>query len=118
MIKHLILVVNCDINLGQSIALILHRAGYLPTIAQSACEAMRHIQSGDFRLVILDSNMDEIKMDLLPKILVGYPNLSILLMTDSPIPKMDQENQLLRAHYLEKPVGPERLLDYVEVILA
>jgi DNA-binding NtrC family response regulator len=113
----LILVVGNDFNLRQSIALILQRAGYLVTTTDRACEALEHIQGGKYRLVILDFNMPETSLVLLPKIIGYYPHLSILILTDQPLSEVERENRLLSAHYLVKPISPERLLDSVGAIL-
>jgi len=113
----LILVVENDVNLRQSIALILQRAGYLVTTTDRACEALERIQGGKYRLVILDFNMPETSLVLLPKIISFYPHLSTLILTDQSFSEVERENKLLSAHYLIKPIAPERLLDSVEAII-
>jgi DNA-binding NtrC family response regulator len=114
---NLILVVADDINLRQSIALILQRAGYLVTTTDRACDAMDRIQSGKYQLVCMDINMPETNLVLLPKVLSIYPYISIVILTDQPLSEAEKENKLLSAHYLVKPIAPERLLDCVGTIL-
>jgi DNA-binding NtrC family response regulator len=113
----LIILVEDDINLRQSIALILQRAGYLVTVTDCAYKAMDIIQSGKYQLIISDINMPETRNVLLPKVLGIYPYMSIVILTDQSISEIEKEDKLLSAQYLVKPIAPERLLDCVRTIL-
>jgi two-component system response regulator HydG len=113
----LIALVEDDVNLRQSIALILQRAGYLVTATDCIYKAMEIIRSGNYQLVIADSNIPETNKVFLPKILGIYPYLSIVILTDQSIAETEKEGKLLSAHYLVKPIAPERLLDCVGTIL-
>jgi DNA-binding NtrC family response regulator len=118
MSHQLVIVVEDDLNLRQSIALILKRAGYLVTATDCIYKAMDIIQSGNYNLVISDINMPETRRVFLPKVLGIYPYLSIVVLTDQSTSEIEKEEKLLSAHYLVKPIAPERLLDCVGTILA
>ena len=68
-------------------------------------------------MLITDINMPDARNILIPKILGTHPFLSIVILTDQSLSEIDKENKLLSAHYVIKPVAPERLLDYVETII-
>jgi DNA-binding NtrC family response regulator len=114
----LICLVEDDLNLRQSIALILQRAGYLVTATDCATKAFNIIQSGHYHMLITDMNMPDARNILIPKILGTHPFLSIVILTDQSLAEIDKEHKLLSAHYVIKPVAPERLLDYVDTILS
>jgi DNA-binding NtrC family response regulator len=113
----LIILVEDDLNLRQSIALILQRAGYFVTATDCVSKAMNIIQSGNYHLIIADINMAETRNALLPKILGMYPYLAIVILTDQSSSEIDKEGKLLSAHYLVKPIAPERLLDCVGALV-
>ena len=112
-----IILIEDDLNLRQSIALILQRAGYLVTATDCVHKAMDIIKSGKYHLVISDINMSEIFNVLLPKVLANHPETSIVILTDQAIPEIDKKDKLPCAYFLEKPVAPERLLDCVAMVL-
>ncbi len=113
----LIALVEDDDNLRQSIALILQRAGYLVTATDCATRAFNIIQSGQYHMLITDINMPDVRNILIPKILGTHPFLAIVILTDQSLAEIDKEHKLRSAHYVIKPVAPERLLDYVETII-
>jgi len=117
MCPKLIILVEDDVNLRQSIALILQRAGYLVTATDCVYEAMDLLRSETYHLVISDINIPETKKVLIPKIIGTYPNLSLVILTDQSIPAPEKEGRFLRIHYLAKPLAPERLIDRVGMIL-
>ncbi|OGO62423.1 MAG: hypothetical protein A2029_06010 [Chloroflexi bacterium RBG_19FT_COMBO_47_9] len=61
--------------------------------------------------------MPDARTELLPKVLIGNPYLSIVILTDQSTPEIEKEGKLLSAHYLVEPVAPERLLDCVGLIM-
>jgi DNA-binding response OmpR family regulator len=113
----LIILVEDDLNLRQSIVLILERAGYCVDATDCPYKAMDILQSGNYQLIISDFNMPVAKKVLLPKALDIYPNLSIVILTDQSLSEIDREGKQLKAQYLLKPIAPERLLDCVGMIL-
>ena len=113
----LIILVENDLNLRQSIALILLRAGYFVTSTDCGFKAMNIIQAGNFHLLIADINNPDTREILMPKVHVMYPDLSIVILTDQASSEIEKEGKLLSAHYLIKPIAPERLLDCVGTIM-
>jgi DNA-binding response OmpR family regulator len=113
----LILLVEDDQNLRQSITLILQRAGYLVTETDCAYKAMDLIQSGKYNLVITDINIPEVNNIFLPRILGIFPYVSIIILTDQLSNESGGVGRILSGHYLVKPIAPERLLDCVNSIL-
>jgi two-component system, chemotaxis family, chemotaxis protein CheY len=112
-----ILLIEDDLNLRQSIALILQRAGYVISTTDRVYTALGMIQSANYHLLIADNNVPDIKTVLFPKVMDLYPSLSIIILTDQSISWMDKDGKQSSAHYLLKPVAPERLLDSVRQIL-
>jgi two-component system chemotaxis response regulator CheY len=114
--RQIILVEN-DINLGQSIALILQRAGYLVAATDRVDKAMELLSNRIYHLLISDVNIPETRAILLPKVSKIYPHLPIVILTDQSIAEVERERKLSGAHYLIKPVAPEYLLDSVGSII-
>ena len=112
-----ILVVEEDNNLRRSMALILQHAGYFVAATGNSHEASEWIQSGKYHLIIMDTLMTDTNRILLPKVLGYYPDLSIVILSDRPIPEVDNETKPLGARYLIKPIAPEFLLDCVKTLL-
>ena len=117
MTPKLIVLVEDDVNLRQSIALVLQSAGYLVTATDCIYKAMDFINSRKYDLIISDNNISETRKVLLPKILGIHPYLSIVILTDQSSSDVEKGARLLSAQYLVKPIAPERLLDCVGTIL-
>ncbi len=113
----LVLLVEDDMNLRQSILLILQRAGLLITATDDVCEALEILRSGKYQLVISDLDVPGAPNVLLPKIQGNHPSLPVLILTDQSIAEIKKEGKSIHAHYLNKPVDPECILDCVDDIL-
>ena len=113
----LIVLVEDDLNLRQSIALILQRAGFFVTATDCVHKALGFIQSESYHMLIADINMPGTEKVLLPGLLGTHPELSIVILTDQSASEIEKEDKLLSAHYLIKPIAPERLLDCVGTIM-
>lgn len=114
----LIVLIEDDVNLRQSFALILQRAGYTVTATDCVYEAMDLLRSGTYHLVISDSNIPETRRVLLPNVQAIYPEISIMILTDRSLSDAEKEDKSLITHYLMKPVAPERLLASVGALLS
>jgi DNA-binding NtrC family response regulator len=113
-----VLIVDTDLNLRLSLALILKRAGYLVTTVGQACEALERLETGNYDLIILDIVMIDNRLTLLPAILRQYPQISVLVFTAQWSPETAAEiKQLGISAHLEKPVTPNSLLECVDTIL-
>jgi DNA-binding NtrC family response regulator len=113
----LIILVENDMNLRQSIVLMLQRAGFLVSATDCVYTALDLLRSRPYQLIISDINIPETSQVLIPKIFNTYPNLSLVILTDQIHQDLPKEDKLLSAHYLVKPLAPERLLDCVGKIL-
>lgn len=115
-----ILVVDDEINLRHTLALILQRAGYTVTAAGNGQEARKYLENGNFDLVFLDLKMPDIDgIVLLPEIRRLYPELPVLILTahatlDSAIHAV----RLGARDYLLKPIDPAQILVRVKEVLA
>jgi DNA-binding NtrC family response regulator len=113
-----VLIVDSDLNLRLSLALILKRAGFVVTTVGQACEALVRLETGNYTLVILDIETIDNRMKLLPTILFQYPTISVLVFTAQWSPETAAEiKQLGVSAHLEKPVTPDALLACVDKIL-
>jgi DNA-binding response OmpR family regulator len=112
-----ILLVEDDINLCQSLKLILQRSGYLVTAVDSISEALQKLQSDSFLLVIVDINLPDIYTNLIPQIMETYIELSIVILTDRSVMEIEHQGKLKSVLYLHKPISPERLLDFVQLAI-
>jgi DNA-binding NtrC family response regulator len=113
-----VLIVDSDLNLRLSLALILKRAGYSVTTVGRACEACERLKADQFDLIILDVLTIDNKLTLLPQILQEYPKTATLAFTAQWSPETAAELQELGiSAHLEKPVTPNSLLEEVEKII-
>ncbi len=113
----LIVLVEDDVDIRQSVALILQRAGYLITTTDCVTKAIAFIQSGCYHLLITDINMPDTRKILIPEVLAMHPSLSIVILSDQSAYENKKGYRLLSAHYLHKPIASEQLLDCVGTIL-
>ena len=114
--KNIIIYKN-DINLRQSFALILKRAGYKIVTTDNVNKAVELIKSKQYQLVISDTDVPDTRSILLPKIQDLKEPILAVIFTDKAISIINQERQSTNIHYLEKPVAPERLLEFVDGVL-
>jgi DNA-binding NtrC family response regulator len=110
-----ILVVDDDLNLRQSLVIILRNAGYDVEFAESAPKGMLLLQGRPFDLMILDYKMPEIDgLQLLKTVRNLHPDLPVFFLTGNG--SLELEKQALAngvKGYLVKPVDPERILQLV-----
>lgn len=117
MSNKVIILVEDDVNLRLSMALILQRAGFIVTAIEYPYKAMDFIQTRKYDLIITDLDNPETRKVLIPEVLGVDPYLSIVILTDQLSLDLEAENKLVNTFYLVKPIAPERLLDCVSKIL-
>jgi DNA-binding NtrC family response regulator len=115
--RKLIILVEDDQNLRQSIVLILERAGYDLDATDCVYKAIEIIKSGNYQLVISDLNMPDTDEILLPNLHGIYPYLSNVILTDQSLSGPEKEESRFSDQYLIKPIAPERLLECVGMII-
>jgi len=112
-----IMLVENDINLRQSIALILQREGYYVTATDCVDRALEMLKPGGYHMLISDIDLPESVDSWLPRVIAVHPHLPIVILTDESSGEVERQCQRFNAHYLSKPVAPEHLLDSVGSIL-
>ena len=117
MSRKLIILIENDANLRQSLTLILQRAGYLVTATDDVCEALDLLQCVDCQLLISDINVPATSQVLLPMILKLHPLLAVLILSDLSSTETEAASKQFGAHYLVKPIAPQHLVDSVRSIL-
>ena len=118
MSKESIILYKKDKNLLLSMALILERAGYCIAKTDDVYKALDLIRSQDYSLVITDLDLPATRSILLPHIQDLDVPISTVIFTDQPVSEIEQEKQAINFYYLEKPVAPERLLEFIEDVLS
>jgi DNA-binding response OmpR family regulator len=115
-----ILIIDDEPNLRRSLAMILQRAGYSITCAESAEQVHQYLQAGAYDLVFLDLKMPDINgLQLLPEIRRQYPEMPVLILTAHAT--LDSAIEAVRKgarDYLLKPINPEQILKRVGEVLA
>jgi DNA-binding response OmpR family regulator len=114
-----ILVVDDDHNLRCTLTLILKKAGYQVTAADSCASAQQALRQHSFDLVFLDLRMPDGEGLALLSILRGtHKSLPVLILTAHA--SLDTAIEALRLgakDYLLKPIDPAQILNRVEQIL-
>ena len=111
-LKHILLVEN-DMNLCQSILLILERAGYLVTAPDCVYDAMETIQAGGYHMLIADFDEPGTREVILTIVRHKFPALPLVILTELSGVEREWEDTLKNTHYLVKPIAPEDLLECV-----
>lgn len=112
-----IMLVENDVNLRQSIALVLQRTGYRVMTTDCVGTAVQLLDSLNYHLLIADINVPDARATLMPILRTGHPQVPILIMTDQSKAEAENDSLLFHAHYLFKPIPPESLLDSVNTLL-
>lgn len=114
-----IIIIDDDINLRRSLALILQEAGYSVTTAANGEEALSCLQSASYNLAFLDIRLpDKSGIELLPVIREEYPDMPVILLTGHAT--LDTAVEAVRhgaRDYLLKPVKPPVLLKRVRELI-
>ena len=119
-VNQTILIIDDEPNLSRSLGLILQRAGYVITTAETAGKALQLLHAGAFDLAFLDIKLpDQSGIQLLPQIKEIYPDMPVLILTAHAT--LDTAIEAVRAgarDYLLKPIDPEDILTRVNKILS
>ena len=113
-----ILVVDDDLNLRQTLVLILRNAGYEVFFAENAQKCLLLLQARGFDLMVLDHKMPDMNgMTLLSVIRKTCPDLSVFFLTGNGSPELEKEawDKGVKG-YLVKPADPEKILSQVQSI--
>lgn len=110
--KHILLVEN-DMNLCQSIVLILQRAGYLVTAPSCVLEAIEASQAGGYHMLIADIDEPGTREVVLPFVLHEFPDLPVVILTGLSNADRASGDTFKKYRFLVKPIAPEDLLENV-----
>jgi DNA-binding NtrC family response regulator len=110
-----LLFVDDEKNMRLSLQAIMTDEGYEVRLAESAEEALKFLQQGEFFMVITDARLGGMSgYELLKIIRSQRPNLPVLLITAYATPKLAVDAIKSGAiDYLAKPFAPEELLHAV-----
>lgn len=114
-----ILVVDDELGMRKSLAIMLRREQYQVTETGSVAEAVGHLKSGDFDLVIADLMMEPLNgLDLLTLIQRYRTRCPVIIMTAFGTPEARSEAAALGAvDFIEKPLQAPHLLDRVRALV-
>jgi len=118
--KGTILIIDDDDSLRTTLALILQKAGYKVTTAESAEAALAILQVGCcYDCAFLDLKMPGMNgIELLMHLKDHYPDMPVIILTAHA--SLDSSIQALRfgaKDYLIKPISPEEVLQKVDQVL-
>jgi len=110
-----ILVVDDDLNLRQTLVMILRNAGYEVFFAENAQKCLLLLQTREYHLMVLDHKMPDMNgMTLLSVIRRTYPDLPVVFLTGNGSPELEKEAWEKGVKgYLIKPADPEKILALV-----
>jgi DNA-binding NtrC family response regulator len=110
-----ILVVDDEKNMRRSLQTMLHDEGYASRAVESAEEAWKLLDDGEFFMVITDVHLTGMDgRELLSKIHNRWPDLPVLMITAHATPKLAVEAiQAGALDYLAKPFAAEELFHAV-----
>ena len=87
-----VLVIDDDVNLRQTLALVLEHAGYVVTASPNAREGLCCLEKQAFDLVFLDIAMPETDgLALLPQLRQRYPHIPVMILTGNALPDPTNE---------------------------
>ncbi len=114
-----ILIIDDDRNLRETLALIFRRAGYCVLSATDIERAFLPLQNHPCDVVIFDFNYsDNLLKESVSKLQNIQPRLPIVILTGTTpvdLPRGTDEDEELG--YLEKPVDPVKILNYVAEVI-
>jgi DNA-binding response OmpR family regulator len=114
-----ILVVDDDLGMRRSLAILLRRARYRVSEASSVAEAMVLTEADGPRLIIADLRMQTLTgLDLLAWVRACHPEIQVVIVTAFGSPENRAEAERLgAAGFLEKPLRPLEFLTRVRALL-
>jgi DNA-binding NtrC family response regulator len=117
--KASILIVDDEVNLRKTLAMILAREGYTVTTVNNVQEARECLHSASFSLMFLDLKMPgENGLTLLPELHQRHPSMPVLVLTAHD--NLDAALEAVHGgarDYLLKPVDPTVIIQRVREVL-
>jgi len=118
--KGKILVIDDDESLLELAEVILQKAGYRVTAAESVHEALALAQSEDFILALCDVRLpDASGMEFLAQIQEIKKDLPVIMMTNfGSLQGVEEALSLGAKAFITKPLRSERILKIIQAVLA
>ena len=115
-----ILIIDDEVNLRQTLARILHNAGYEVTTAENGMQGIALLSQHNFDLLYMDIRMPDMSgLEVLKIIHADFPQLRVILFTAQP--DLNSAVEALRSgatDYLLKPLKPEEVIRRTNAILS
>ena len=117
--KSSILFIDDDVNLCESLSLIMEVKGYDTDIATTAKQALKKAQERWFNIALVDIRLPDMTgIDLLTKLKDAHPDMAVIMVTGySSSENAVQSLNRGASAYITKPVDMDELLVVVEQII-
>jgi PAS domain S-box-containing protein len=115
-----LLVADDDADMRMALSLTLKKAGFVCTMAKDGQEALDLMKAGSFEMLITDLRMPRLGgLELLERMSAAAPHTPALVITAHGTVDAAVESMKMGAvDFLQKPFGPEILIEKVKAILA
>src|ERR1700761_4843531 len=110
-----ILIIDDEVNVALLLSKFLTRNGFEVQTATTGNNALEHLKSGDYSLVLCDFRLEDTDgREMLKSIKTTYPNTGVIIITGYSDIKMAVELIKMGAYdYITKPLYPDEILNTV-----
>jgi two-component system, NtrC family, response regulator HydG len=110
-----ILIIDDEVNVALLLSKFLTRNGFEVQTATTGNNALEHLKSGDYSLVLCDFRLEDTDgREMLKNIKTSYPNTGVIIITGYSDIKMAVELIKMGAYdYITKPLYPDEILNTV-----
>lgn len=110
-----ILIIDDEVNVALLLSKFLSRNGFEVQTATTGNNALEHLKSGDYSLVLCDFRLEDTDgREMLKNIKTQYPNTGVIIITGYSDIKMAVELIKMGAYdYITKPLYPDEILNTV-----
>jgi len=117
-IKQTILIVEDEILVGEYLADILNKIGYMTVILETGEEAIEYVMDSVPDLILMDIGLTDINGIETAKVILKEYNVPIVFCTAYSVDEIFEEAQLVSFYgYLVKPISDEQLVISVKMAL-
>src|ERR1700761_6294805 len=111
-----ILIIDDEVNVALLLSKFLTRNGFEVQTATTGNNALEHLKSGDYSLVLCDFRLEDTDgREMLKSIKTTYPNTGVIIITGYSDIKMAVELIKMGAYdYITKPLYPDEILNTVK----
>ena len=109
---HTVLVVDDEVHLCNSLAILLRSEGYQVDLAHSAAQAFAQLQNKTYAVTLVDMDLPDLSGNhIAARISEEYPNTAIVILTGNATVDNAVESLRLGVYdFLRKPCPPDRLI--------